>query len=146
MIRLRLHVSMSTNLCAHDVCSRGQSGQGGRPTAGGIVTVADRLTIQLLMCTGIWLQGPWSNQSGGGGRGSRGCCCNGDGVMSTTTHDANYDDIGIQDHTILIVASPHSDCDPRAVAYELQMIKGRTWGHTLHLIVYVCMYVSMLNV
>ena len=45
-----------------------------------------------------------------------------------------YHDMDVPLHVILMMASPHSDCDPSAVSYELQMIKGRTWGHTLHLI------------
>ena len=55
---------MSTTLYAHAVRTLRQSGQGGRPTAGSKVTVADGLTIWLLVSTNKWLQGPWLSQGG----------------------------------------------------------------------------------
>ena len=54
-----------------------------------------------------------------------------------------YHDMDVPLHVILMMASPHSDCDPCAVSYELEMIKGRTWGHTLHLITCICVSICV---
>ena len=127
---------MSTPLCAHAVRTLRQSGQGGRPTAGSKVTVADGLTIWLLVSTNKWLQGP--SQGGRGKMAAAGDAkaaggCHGHSMSLMMMPIIMF--VGVRLHAILIMASPHSDCDPCAVAYELQMIiKGRTWGHTLHLI------------
>ena len=74
----------------------------------------------------------WERQNGSSGR-SEGCRRL-PWTLHVTDDSANYHDVGIRLHAILMMASSCSSCDPFAVSYELQMIKGRTRGHTLLLI------------